>query len=227
MAMPESYSSNGQSVPVDVFEPAKSGKHPAVLIVHGSAGLGATYRADIESFGKALADNGFAACLPHYFVSALMKADADGLPLIGVHYQTWRKACGDALQFVARDARFDPARLGVIGFSLGAHFSLSLGMDPPAGTFLKCVVDFFGPTRRPPLEPHWSKLPPVLIHHGTADSLVPMSESEFLVAQLESSKKKKDRDYFVEWYKDQGHGFTGDALARSRKATVEFVEKTL
>ena len=141
----ESYSSNGRSVPVDVFQPAKGGTHPGVLIVHGSAGLGAKYRADIESFAQALADKGIAATLPHYFVSARMKADDDGLPLIGVHYHTWKEACGEALQFMAGDPRFDAARLGVIGFSLGAHFALSLGLEPPPGTSLKCVVDFFGP----------------------------------------------------------------------------------
>ena len=223
----ESYTSNSQTVPIDVFQPATGGTHAGVLIVHGSAGLGTKYRADIVSFAEALVDSGIAATIPHYFVSASMKADDDGLPLIGVHYKTWRKACGEALEFMTGDARFDAARLGVIGFSLGAHFALSLGMDPPTGASLKCVVDFFGPTRHPPLEPHWSKLPLVLIHHGTADRSVDISESEFLVAELEAIKKKKDRDYFVEWYKGEGHGFTGAALTESRDATVEFVKKAL
>ena len=67
----------------------------------------------------------------------------------------------------------------------------------------------------------------MLIHHGTADRAVDISESEFLIAQLESAKKKKDRDYFVEKYEDEGHGFTGDALTKSRNVTVEFIEKML
>lgn len=38
--------------------------------------------------------------LPHYFASAKLKADTDGLPLIGVHFETWKTACRDALTFM-------------------------------------------------------------------------------------------------------------------------------
>ena len=223
----ETYPSSGQTVPIGIYRPGAGTSHPAVLIVHGSSGLGPAYRADIESFAKALAAAGIAAALPQYFVAARMKAEDDGLAKIGVHYRTWRNACSDALTFMAGDPRFDTTRLGVLGFSLGAHFALSLAMDPPAGVALKGVVDFFGPIREPPLPKNWAKLPPVSIHHGTDDDLVKKTESEYLVAELIAAKKQLGRDYFVEWYDKEGHGFKGAALNKSRDATVKFMNTVL
>ena len=98
-------------------------------------------------------------------------------------------------------------------------------MDPPAGIRPKCVVDFFGPLEG--LESHWANLPPVLILHGSADSLVSPSESEHLVAQLESAGKTKGRDYRFTMYEGEGHGFKGAALAKSRDETIEFVLRTI
>ena len=63
--------------------------------------------------------------------------------------------------------------------------------------------------------------------HGSADTLVDPSESEYLIAQLEKVGKKKDRDYFYEPSNGESHGFKGAELAKSRDATVEFFKKRL
>ena len=222
----ESFSSGGQPVPLEVFLPAASGKHPAVLILHGSSGPLPPYRADIVSFAEALVAAGIAATMPHYLEST--KTDPgkeDVSKLILEKRPTWRQACSDALTLMANDARFDATRLGILGFSLGGNLALSLAMEPPAGTKLKCVVDFFGPTQL--LENHWAKMPPVLIFHGADDRVVYPSESAYLVAQLESVKKKKGSDYIFESYEGEGHGFKGPKLTKSRVRTVEFIKKML
>ena len=162
-----------------------------------------------------------------YRSGSRLKADANGLPLIGVHYAAWKKACEDALVAIAHDARFDRARVGVLGFSLGAHYALSVAMDPPAGTSVKCVVDFFGPTLSPPLAGDWSKMPPLLVHHGRDDGLVEPKHTDHLKAQLESARKTNGKDFHIELYDRQGHGFTGDALTKSRRSTVDFFVKHL
>jgi dienelactone hydrolase len=129
----ERYDSGTEKVPADVFLPdGVGGPVPGVLVIHGSSGLAPQYKADMISFAEALAKNGIGAVLPHYFAAAKLRADADGLPLIGVHYETWKTACEDAVRFIAGDARFDASRLGVLGFSLGGHYALGLAMDPPA-----------------------------------------------------------------------------------------------
>ena len=163
--------------------------------------------------------------MPYYLQSTNTEPGLAVLKLIPENSPTWRQACGDALTAMAADGRFDNTRLGILGFSLGGHLALSLAMDPPAGISLKCVVDFFGPAHS--LEPHWTKMPPVLVFHGSADTLVPPSESEYLVAQLKGVGKKKDHDYFYEPSKGEGHGFKGAELTKSRDATVEFFKKRL
>jgi len=223
----EKFLSGTQQVQVDVFLPAAAGKYPAVLVLHGSFGLLPEYRADIVSFPEALVAKGIAAVMPHYLESTNTSPGMGVLALIPASLPSWRKACADALTFMAKDPRFDVAHFGVLGFSLGGHLALSLAMDPPAGTALRCVVDFFGPTRQAPLEPHWAKMPPALIFHGTKDPLVPMADSEYLVEQLKGVGKKKDQDYFFEPVPGEGHGFKGAALVKSRDRSVEFLKKAL
>ena len=224
----ESFSSGGNTVPLEVFVPATPGKLPAVLILHGSSGPLPPYRADIVSFAEALVAAGIAATMPHYLESTQTDpGKVDVTTIILEKRPTWRQACSDALTLMTNDARFDATRLGILGFSLGGNLALSLAMDPPVGTNLKCVVDFFGPTQL--LENHWSKLPPVLIFHGAADHTVDPSESAYLVAQLQNAGKKKGSDYIFEpeLYKGEGHGFKDPALTQSRVRTVEFIKKAL
>ena len=223
----ESFKSGGHDVALEVFMPASSGRNPGVLILHGSFGLKPQYRADIVSFAEAFAMIGIAASIPHYLDSTEdgTTSGIDIMKLIPEKRPSWRQACSDALTLMANDARFDAKRLGILGFSLGGNLALSLAMAPPAGTNLKCIVDFFGPTQL--LENRWSKLPPVLIFHGTEDDSVDLSASVHLVAQLEKAGKKKGQDYIFEKYKDEGHGFKDPKLTKSRVRTVEFITKTL
>jgi len=229
-ATSETFPSGGKSLTLDVYVPTASGKVPAVLVLHGSAGLSATYGADIESFAEALAGKQIAAAIPHYLETTgdnpALPTDAGELSLtIATKQHLWRQACADALAAMAVDPRFDSARLGVMGFSLGGHLALSLAMAPPASAPIAGVVDFFGPTFM--LDSSWSSLPPVQIFHGGKDEAVPISESERLQAGLIAAGRKSGVDYFYDIYPGQKHGFTGTDLAKSRDRTVAFFEAIL
>jgi dienelactone hydrolase len=221
---PATVLSGGRSIPIDVFLPSAPGRHPAVLILHGTFGLLPPYGADIASFGEALADKGFVAVLPHYFERTGTAAGSAAGAAIAQHLPAWTATCRDALLFMRGHRSVDAGRLGAIGFSLGGHVALDLGIAPPPGASLKCVVDFFGPTVMVPLVGDRAALPPVLIHHGTADTLVPISESLGLVAELRAAGKTEGLNYTFIKYPGQGHGFTGPALDASRSATIRFIE---
>jgi dienelactone hydrolase len=226
-ATKESISSGGRPIHEDVYLPESRAKAPAVLILHGTFGLLPPFGADIASFGDTLAKKGIATTIPYYFESTGTDPGEKAMTLIGVHLPTWKIACSDALSGMAADARFDAKRLGIIGFSLGGHLALTLALRSFGTTSLKCVVDFFGPTVAPPLEGDLSKLPPVLIHHGTDDRVVPISESKRLIDRLKASGKTEHKDYEFVQYMGQGHGFTGVGLTNSRDRTVAFIEKML
>jgi carboxymethylenebutenolidase len=221
------FTSGGRPVAADVFLPPAPGRHPAVLILHGTDGLLPHVRADIASFAEALAARGVAAVLPHYFERTATAAGSPALAAIPTHLEAWAAACGDALRFVQAHARVDGGRLGVLGFSLGAHLALELAMAPPSGTALKGAVDFFGPTLAPPLRGDLAALPPVQIHHGTADATVPLEHSVHLIDGLRSEGRTAGLGYDFHTYPGQGHGFVGADLTTSRSRSVAFLEAIL
>jgi dienelactone hydrolase len=223
----ERFTSGGRTIAADVFLPAAGGRRPATLILHGTFGLLPAYRDDILSFAAALADKGIVAVLPHYFDRTGTSAGDAAAGAIAEHLSEWKDTCADALIFMRGHARVDASRLSVIGFSLGGHLALSLAMAPHPGAVLKCVVDFFGPTRLPPLGGDRSLLPPLLIHHGDADSIVPIADSIALVTDLRAAGKVEGIGYRFVTYPGAGHKFEGKDLDASRRDTVAFVAETV
>ncbi|MEJ7809283.1 MAG: dienelactone hydrolase family protein [Gemmatimonadaceae bacterium] len=226
-ATTERFTSGSSPITADVFMPQGPGRRPAVLILHGTFGLLPQYRADIVSFAEALTDEGIAAVIPHYFEGTKTEAGLDAGLAIPAQLPAWTAACGDALLFTRSHSSVDAGRLGAIGFSLGGHLALTLGMSPPQGASLKGVVDFFAPTVVPPLHGQRAALPPVLIHHGTNDTTVAIESSEQLVRELRAAGRTEGLGYEFIRYPGQGHGFTGSDLAKSRTTTVEFLDRIL
>lgn len=223
----ETYTSQGHAIAADVFTPPASGRHPACLVIHGTFAFLPEYRAELLSFGQTLADAGVLAVLPHYFErTGTLPGPSAGLA-IAKSLADWVVTCADGLIFAGNDKRVDAGRLGAIGFSLGGHIAMTLAMAPPPGTTLKCVVDFFGPTRAPTLPGRRAAMPPVQIHHGTEDRMVDIAESEQLVNELRAAGKVKGLGYEFFRYPNQGHGFSGADLVSSRARTVAFVKTSL
>jgi dienelactone hydrolase len=117
----ESFPSAGTPIAADVFIPTAAGRHPAVLILHGTYGLRPEVRDDLESFAEALVEKRIAAVIPHHFEKTGTVAGDDTLTAIGSELPSWQTTCCDVLQFMRGHSGVDAARLGVIGFSLGGH----------------------------------------------------------------------------------------------------------
>ncbi|MGE3819645.1 MAG: dienelactone hydrolase family protein [Isosphaeraceae bacterium] len=210
------YLSQGKMIRVERFEPRMEGKHPAVLILHGSAGMavgGPVFR----ETGRKLAARGFVAHLVHYFdASGTRRADR---PTMLDKFPNWIQTVADGLSYVTKQPNVDPQRLGLMGFSLGGYLSLSLAMYDPRVT---AVVDYFGGLPSV-IAKDLKGFPPTLIIHGAADPVVPVAEAR----SLESLLKSKNVTYEMKIYPGQGHGLVGHDADDAAERTVSFLHKHL
>ena len=195
---------------------AAPGMHfPAVVVIYGAnRGFASTIPPATE-----LASHGFAVYIPDYFertgtVEAMEKS------IILRHFPAWMKCIWDAVSFVRRDARVDAKRLGLMGFSLGGYLALT---NSAFDWRVKVVVEFFGGLPREVKPFLFRKLPPILIHHGDADVIVPVSEAHNLCAVLE----EKNSPYEMHIYPGVGHVFEYEVWTVAARRTLTFLKKHL
>jgi dienelactone hydrolase len=90
------------------------------------------------------------------------------------------QAVADAITHASAPPGAGGQPVGLIGFSLGAYLALSVAaQDARVGAVVECLGGLPGL-----LAPGLRTMPPVLILHGGADPLVPVSEARALVRLL-------------------------------------------
>ncbi len=191
-ARPVDYPGAEGDMPAHLYEPQGAARLPGVLVLHTVAGPGP----NLEAFAKEVATAGYVTLTPDFF--ALHDFGAEGRtdhPLI----------LGDlkgALDFLAKESRVDPDRLGVVGFSFGGRAAVQLAAAHPAR--LRAVVVYYAiashaelgralagrAARAEPLGARVGALrAPVLIHHGEADTNVPVGQARLLHRVLVAAGK--------------------------------------
>ncbi|MBP7063910.1 alpha/beta fold hydrolase, partial [Ferrovibrio sp.] len=186
---------------------------PAVLILHGSHGLG-----DGSLFypqAKALADRGISAFVVHYFdgLGAARKA-APSL------HDEREKVIADAISYVSRLGYVDAEKIGVFGLSLGGFHALSLGSRDQR---VQAVVNMFGAMPAEVQRRGVDRMPPTLVLHGDRDRIVPVRKAHELASLL----KDVGAEYEVKIYNGEGHAFRGAAKEDSISRTTDFFERHL
>ncbi len=212
----ETFESHGKKIAVEVFAPkGEEGKHPAVLVLHGSGGMeliggGLAFRVT----ARELAKQGYVALVPHYFDRTDRKtADPKAMK---DEFVPWMETINDTVDFASKRPDVNPEKIGFVGFSLGAYLALSNATIDPR---IKVVVEYFGGLPESLVEKA-GKLPPTLVLHGDADVVVPVKEAEKLKALLEKHKI----DHEVKIYEGKGHGPLGED---SGKRALAFLDKYL
>jgi carboxymethylenebutenolidase len=211
----QTFESGGKPIRLDAYLPdAPAISLPTVLALHGAGGN----VAGMERYARALAAQGFAVYILHYFDRT--GTESADKPTILRNFPLWMKTLWDAISFVETQAQVDRERIALLGFSLGAYLSLANSAIDPR---VKVVVEFFGGMPKE-MNLFMRRLCPVLILHGANDQTVPVEEAYNLQKLLE----KKKIPYEINIYPGVGHGFEDAAIWQDAgNRSLQFLQKYL
>jgi dienelactone hydrolase len=202
----------GRTIHLERFEPPELGSHPAVLFLHGADGLPGRVM-PYRTLAARFAAHGYVAFLLHYY--DVTDGHSRPNPLNPLNFAAWMRAVSEAIGFCLRQPGVAGGRVGLVGISLGGYLSTAVAsQDGRVGAVVECcggAADFF--------IRGVETMPPVLILHGGADPVVPVSEAH----KLERFLKEKGRPHEVWIYPGRCHQLTGADLDDAFRRSVSFL----
>ncbi len=205
--------SHGKNISIEPIYPAGNGPHPAVIVIHGSGGG----HSSINQYSPLLAKFGYAVLVVRYFESTGTRFASPSTTR--QHFLTWLQTLSDTVDYVAKLAQVDGARIGLLGISLGGYLALALASRDAR---IKAVVDIFGGFPEP-FAGDATSLPPTLILHGESDPIVPVSEAR----KVETVMQRTNTPYEIKTYPELGHGFSGRYALDASQRILAFFSKWL
>lgn len=211
-----SMQSAGHRIRIDKYATTRSGKHPAILVLHGAGGT-LLDGPEMRRVARQLAEAGNTVYLVHYFnrTGTIVAMDAG----MQKNFPAWLATVRDSIKFAQRDSK-NPSPAGVYGYSLGGFLALAAASDNPA---VGAVVEHAGGIWNGEAE-RIKHMPPVLIVHGEGDRRVAFQKyAQPLVTVLRERGATPKEQFFPE----EGHVFTAVAMASVRDAAAEFFRQHL
>jgi carboxymethylenebutenolidase len=202
------FESGGRRVAVEYSKPTRGGRHPAVVLLHAVDGLDDTWGPLYRDLAVEYAGRGYVVLLVHYFdrTDPDRKDRASYRDLSVTHFTrketatkdqermralfgAWGEAVRDAVKYARSRPEVDGDRVGLVGFSLGA--SLALAAAAEHDLKLACLVELFGSLPREH-RGRVKEMPPTLLIHGDADTVVPVDEVYLLAGLLLARKQRPE-----------------------------------
>ena len=169
--------------------PPGTGRVPAVILVHGSAGVGA----NVDRWAQELNGIGVAAFLLDSFTGrgiVQTVSDQSQLGHLAMIVDAYR-----ALELLSKHARIDGSRIAVMGFSKGGFvaFYASLKrfqrMHGPANVEFAAYFPFYAQCNTPYIDDEQVSDRPIRLFHGAADDWVPVEPCREYVKRLRQAGK--------------------------------------
>jgi dienelactone hydrolase len=209
-----SFLSAGKPIAVDWYRAARPGRRPAVLMLHGRDGperFADAYRLT----GERLAERGYQVLFVHYFDAS---SDNTLFGNAGLHnFFAWMRVVEDGVTWAAQEPTIDSGRIALLGASLGASVALAQASQDRR---INAVVDFYGMLPLPALA-MIQRMPPTLILHGAQDWVVPVAAA----LQLDAFLKTISALHETQIYREEGHGFRGEAAVDAARRTIAFLDE--
>jgi dienelactone hydrolase len=228
-----SYRSGSFNISGSIYKPSGSGSFPAVLVLHGAAGL----QQSITTKAQWLATQGYITFAVDYFTPI----GVVGGGWTGSSYQQYTdRICqilGDGLEALKSLPYVDSNRLGVMGFSLGGYYGTILGTRDD----VKGVISYYGAFVGPPINQNPVRYKPteiasqmkaaIIMFQGDADQLVPIANANAMANLMIAAGK--DCQYIV--YPGAQHTFDAtagptanpQATADARQKSIVFLQTKL
>ena len=169
--------------------PAGTGRVPAVVLIHGSGGVGA----NVDAWAQALNAMGIAALILDTFTGRGISqtiTDQSQLSSFSMIVDAYK-----GLELLSRHPRIDPTRIAVMGFSKGGFASLYSSMKRfqrlwgTPGLEFAAYISFYTRCDAPLLEDENVSDRPIRLFHGSADDYVPVEPTRRYVDRLKHAGK--------------------------------------
>ena len=212
MARTVSYTSGGKPITAELFEPATppSGTTGVVVVAYGSDGLvdndNGPWKTMIEGYARDLADAGFLALIPDYLARTGTRPGLSVLGALDSHTDKWQEALEDGIKIARGLPSVDPARVGLLGFSLGGYLGLRARSKGKALSVY--FPPFLGSLGSSP------KLEQAQVHQGTNDSFPTITKTT--AAEIKKTLTDEGTPTNVFLYPGAGHGFVGSDAANTK-----------
>jgi carboxymethylenebutenolidase len=211
------YKSSGKEIRIERYLPLKSGRYPAIIVLHGGGPAVNPGGNTLQFRCREFARDGYVALMPLYF-DQTDTAFADP-PTIDRLFVTWMGTINQAIEYARRQPEVDPERIGLIGWSLGSALALEVAATNPHST---AVVGNIGGMAKEILD-KMTRMPPTLLLDGENDKNYPAAMARDLYRTL----RRKHVVVESKIYPGQGHGFSGEAALDATRRTNEFFRKYL
>ncbi len=203
--------------------PRTPGPHSGVIILHGSRG----WRAEYAQLARIFADSGFVTLALSHFVETTGDTSRARAPQ---RWRLWQNTVRNAVSYLQSSPSVKGQPVGIVGFSHGAFLAISVASSI---TGVNGVVDYYGGinTSVTSLADQLRNFPPLLILHGDADTVVPVSNAYLLKEEIE----KRGGQVELHVYPGANHAFNSrpypsysDSLANdSWSLTIDFLRRHL
>ena len=193
--------------------PPGTERFPAVILLHGSLGVGAT----VDRWARELNGIGVAAFILYSFTGrgiVQTSTDQSQLGRLNMIMDAYR-----ALTILSKHVRIDVSRIALMGFSRGGQATLYASlkrfhrMHAPAGVKFAAYIPFYGSCNTTYIEDDQVDDRPIRLFHGTADDMALIEPCRQYVKRLRGMGK----DIQLTEYAGARHGFDNPSFPLVRE----------